>query len=185
MTKLLGRTAAGKIVPVTVDDDGHLQIDGLSGFLLASDLNLDGSKDLQVDVKSITAGSNLIGRVDAREGDKIFSYHDQLFEKIFTLDAILGTNSLLGSVVPAGEIWNVTQVSFWNNSGSGNYAFVKAIFGADTLYVYSVPTYVIYIPQASPCDIYLKEGDKMSCDILNCSVGDDIYFTYAGYKMQI
>lgn len=161
--RLFGLTAGGKLIPLTVDDDGHLQIDTLS----------------------ISAGTNLIGRVDARDGDKIWSFTGQVFEQVFTNDATAGTNILIGADVPAGEVWVVEAHSYYNKNTISTAVIIHArIAGILMTLKYSVNP-PKNIPITFQTKIIMVEGDNFAVYFYGCSVGDDLRYWYNGYKMQI
>lgn len=160
---ILARTSDKKIIPVTVDDDGHLQVD-----LLA-----------------ITAGDNLIGRVDARDGDKIWSFAGIVDEAVTDLDLSTGLNTLNGTPVPPGEIWCITLLNFQQVGTSPSdvsLQFRNLAGGITYIVILTPPSYKHY---SYPMTTYMYEGNYVRAYIQGATAGADAYLKYCGWKMQI
>jgi len=161
--KLLAQTADGEVYPVTIDADGHLQ----------------------VDVLSISAGDNLIGRVDARDGDKIWSYHDITEKEISDTNLAAGTNYLSGDVVPAGEIWHITSVGmYYAGTVPTEMRVYKSGVAYETMILqeFTIVSGKWYI---STANLYFQEDTFVKMKISGATATDNAYLRYHGTIMQI
>lgn len=149
----------------------------LGAKLETADLNLDATKDLQVDVKTAPTITVIPG-----SSEKLIGYGGLIGENLSDTSLDAGTNSLIGTAVPAGEVHVVTQVA--------------------VLYTGTVPTKVliapvgtpgtpVYLEQWSPAsgqwyyssiNVLLQEGDYIGCTVTGATAGDDLFFRYSGYK---
>lgn len=102
---VIGRTTGNKLMVVTVDDAGHLQLDVLSLPSLPAGSNLIGKVDVN-SLPSIPAGSNNIGDVDVLT-----------LPSIPAGGALIGkvdVNSLSPLVAGSANIGNVGRLGYYN-----------------------------------------------------------------------
>ena len=161
--KIFGRTADGKIVPVMVNADGKVQ----------------------VEIPSILAGNNLIGRVDARDGDKIFSFKGILEEEDINFSATAGSNFIHMSICPAGELWIVNTAVALNNTNTLTRVLIIASGVAGSLAIAQAFAVTATHNTMWSGQVILQEGDHMVYTYDGCTLNDDLYSRYAGYKMNI
>lgn len=161
--KLYGKTAGDVLIPLTVDADGHLQID----------------------LKTITAGNNLIGRVDARDGDKIFSIDEAIKLYKIEIDIAGGAENFDTPTVPAGYIYVINSIS-WVYTGT--------IPARVVIYVIIAGSGFVAQDQKSGTSqqyeqiygtFYLGEGDKIRMSVISGTLDDLIELTGIGYSMKI
>lgn len=163
MSKIFGQTAGDEVIVVRVDDDGHLQVDTLS----------------------IAAGSNLIGRVDARDGDKIWSFGGIVEEEVENTDLDDGNNFITGSIIPSGEIWVIARCSFLTDSASATRIQMYASGVAVAQYLFDEMYNNDGLWRVAKGPIYMQENDYFRARIFNATAGDEGLLRYSGYKMQI
>lgn len=185
MTKILGVTSDGKVFPITIDADGHLQIDNLNLGLLASDLNIDANKDLQVDVASITAGNNLIGRVDARDGDKIWAFGKVIGQNLGLASIPSVDYNATGAVVPPGWVYRVTLLTFYYAGALTPFCFVYPLGTPHTCIPFKQDPMVDDEWYPVVTDIILEAGDYLVGRIEEAAINDTFYFRYGGYGFQV
>lgn len=107
----------------------------------------------------------------------------QLAEYITEVNAIAGTNDLMGVVVPSNEIWVVLSLAFMSantvnphiSAGvwSDNFIYPSADIITSVLnHWYGFSSYLVLFP-----------GYKAYCRFEGCVLNDNIYFRYTGFKL--
>ncbi len=133
----------------------------------------------------VGAGSNLIGRVDARDGDKIWSFKETIAHNLSDTSLTAGENNLQTPAVPAGEVHVITTASIYYSGTTPNNLRIQAI--VDGVYVYLLfensPTVQVFYPVLG--QVYIAEGDKIQFQVFGATVGDDLLGRCAGYIMTI
>ncbi|MBU2325725.1 MAG: hypothetical protein KJ884_22460, partial [Gammaproteobacteria bacterium] len=151
----------------------------LQAKLETADLNLDGTKDLQVDVKTIPTVT-----VQAAGGDKIFAFESIVEEALSNTNLSAGQNSLVGTVVPAGKVWKITHATM---------TYVGTVPTEIYIQVSGLATALGLIYQAAPAsdriyiwegEIYMQEADYFICFVSGATAGDALYMRYAGVQMN-
>ncbi len=146
----------------------------------------DSAGRLRVAVDSIAAGSNLIGRVDARNGDKLASMSGRLFEVVTNLNAVAGQNNLNGAPVPAGEIWHITHGYTVDTNSATTRARLFVNCGGTQVQVYDLVAAIAAGAYAQwDGHVVLAAGDFMFGVLTGCAANDDITFGYLGWKESI
>jgi len=184
---------------VLVDSDGHVKIDVVSlplptdaatatnqttmitALQLIDDLRAAlgsvNTDDLQVDVKTYP-GVNALLNIP-------FGYNDRYLEEKSNLNATAGTNVLLSTVVPAGEVWVANSLVGVNATTNPT---------AIRLGIYDGATYYTLFEKLTPgsnarvslnVPMYLKAGDYLFAYFSGCVAGDDLYLDANGYKMKV
>ena len=183
---------------VLVDSDGHVKIDVVSLPLptdaatatnqttmitalqkiddLQNALGSVNTDDLQVDVKTYP-GSNALGNIP-------FGYNNRYAEEVSNLNAAAGWNDLLGTAVPAGEVWVVTAIAGVNSNRACTIQ-IGARGGTIDVYAISTTSAGALLWVAAAPQLILKEGDKIVGSFGGCTAGDDIYLRASGYKMKV
>lgn len=162
MGQIFGITTEKKIIPVTVDDNGYLQID----------------------LQTITAGTNLIGRVDARNGDKIISFEDNFRVSVSDTSLAAGNPQLDGTPCPDGEVQVVTTIGYMH-SGSGTILRLDALIKASGVPFKTNASVTSGRWEGETVNIWLKPDDFIRLNIIGATLNDDAYLRYSGYKFQI
>lgn len=115
----------------------------------------------------------------------LWGYSESLEEERVDTNASVTSDFLIGTVVPAGEVWiidavcavdvttNITLIRFAVDTAIGGVFFHAAAPGAADEYVYW------------DGHLTLAEGKKIIAFFSGTVAGDDIYLRYSGYKMLI
>ena len=120
-----------------------------------------------------------------RKSNLLFGYNDTVAESVVDTNLGAGVQSLLGTVVPAGEVWVITAVSVRIDSASAT-----SLYGLAVINSVEVP-FISAVPPSSAtwyvacCQVVLKEGDRMKWIATGITAGDDGYLRYSGYKMKL
>lgn len=115
----------------------------------------------------------------------IFGYNERLWENLGATLSVTGTYQSATGAVPAGEVWNVQQVSIRNVTGNRGGTFCNLIIDS-----YSVPIAVLVTSvQSVPLEynglLTLKEGDRVEVAQVGAQSGDVIQAHVWGYKMKV
>jgi len=106
-------------------------------------------------------------------------------EKLQDDDLAEGSNNLLGTVVPAGEIWIIQNATILCSGTSPSKLAILLATATGTLCLRWVASPVAddYYTWTGTC--ILKEGERMQGRVLGATAGDMLFFRYAGYRMEI
>jgi len=127
------------------------------------------------DLESILMGNNNI----------IWGYTDRYYENIEDDSMPAGVQNKLGAVVPEGEVWEVTGISFIHSSGSINRVRVGNLIGAEYINVGEKLAPDANTLYCFPCDVILKEGDRVFWRFYNLTLNDDVFCWCWGSKMEV
>ncbi len=174
MPLMQGRVlASGVMVPVNVDLDGDLQVDILA---------------------ALPAGTNLIGDVQARNKGWVsgawqkdplrVGYSGIQAEQVSNLSAAAGTNTLLSSVVPAGEIWNVQEITALDINTNPTAIYLGLQIGGVDYYLLYLATPGAAIPVNWSGSIIVAPGSYVKAAITGCTLNDDIYLRYSAVRID-
>jgi len=99
------------------------------------------------------------------------------------LDA--GTNYLNGAAVPAGEIWVVQNITvrYLGTAPSQMLVIVNGLASGLSLLNVANPSQDFWYTWQGSC--ILQEGDYVRLIVYGATAGDEVYFRYAGYRMEI
>ena len=120
-----------------------------------------------------------------RKQPLLIGYSEKYDERKSNTSAAAGTNSLVGTAVPAGEVWVVQGLGAVNINTACSKIHIRVDNGS---------TYCILVEDASPVagnsvlwsgSILLAEGDKVTATFYTCVLNDDIYLDIWGFKMSI
>lgn len=120
-----------------------------------------------------------------RKSGLLFSYTASAMQSVFDANASTGVNTLLGTAVPAGEVWVITAMEVHNNTSGVSAALVGVTRAGSFYAAASTAALAKAVGLSWSGSIYLVEGDQASGRLKGCTAGDDLYFTYFGYKMTI
>jgi predicted RNA-binding protein associated with RNAse of E/G family len=157
--------------------------------------NVVSGSEAQVDVVApLPAGTNNIGDVDVltmpevevknQNGDMLLAFESIVEEEKVNLNAAAGTNNLIGTAVPAGKIWCITNAGGINATSATTRIFV---------YVAGLANSVLIADKFAPIAaewvldnglFYLQAGDQVAAQFQGCTLNDDLYLRYAGYQMD-
>lgn len=114
-----------------------------------------------------------------------WGYSDRWAEQISDLNASAGTNTLVATVVPAGEVW---VLDFCGGVDVNSAVSIELEVDASGLGM----TYVPSTAKAAgawliqfPIGLVLKEGDSARVRFYSCNLNDDLYARFWGYKMAV
>lgn len=121
--------------------------------------------------------------VKDKDGDKIFSFKGIISEWVRNENLPGGDVHLEGTPVPAGEVWNITQTYCLYSGTAPRGLVIYAITGGRSIMIHDTrnPGVDRYYPQ--PCNVYLREGDRVALFIQGATAGDIGELGYAGIKM--
>lgn len=127
------------------------------------------------ELESVLMGTNVV----------VWGYTDRYYENIEDDSMPAGVQDKLGAVVPEGEVWEVTGISFIHSSGSINRVRVGSLIGAEYINVGEK-----LAPDANtlyyfPCDVILKEDDRVFWRFYNLTLNDDVFCWCWGSKMAV
>ena len=122
---------------------------------------------------------------DWRKLQMLWGYYDTVAELLLNDDLAAGYNSLLGAVVPAGEVWRITAASIRYVGTVPDSIMVGAVIDPTTVFVIAQESPVSNLWYPALLDLVLKEGDRMSFVVFGATATDDLYGRYAGYKMRL
>ena len=115
----------------------------------------------------------------------LFGYTDRYADQTVNTSAAAGTNALVLTTVPAGEVWVVFSIAAFDANSATTTILTGARLGAVEHYLTSKAT-----PAASELvlwtgQIVLKAGDYLFGVFYGCTLNDDLYLTACGYKMKV
>jgi len=151
----------------------------LGAKLETADLNLDATKDLQVDVKTVPTTTVL-----SQGGDKIFAFESIVEEAVLDSALAAGTNTLNGTAVPTGKVWQVTQAGVQYVGTAPTRLEIRAFGLATALEVLDQATPLASHWYVWSGTIYLQAGDYMMARVETATATDDLYLRYAGVQMD-
>lgn len=115
----------------------------------------------------------------------LLGYSGDQSELVFDNNATAGTNSLNGTVVPAGEIWVVQAIQARDKDNAIDVIkLIASVNGVDVIVAQLVN------PAADLSCFYagalvLSEGDKVWTQLKGCTLNDDIELKYHAYTVDI
>lgn len=115
----------------------------------------------------------------------IWGFTDRYYEVIAELSMPAGVEDKLGTVVPEGEVWEVTGMSFIHSSATINRVRVGSYNAANYVNVGEKLAPAISTLYSFPMDVILKEGDRLFWRFYNLTLNDDVYCYAWGSKMEV
>ena len=115
----------------------------------------------------------------------MFGYSEVYHEKVSDMNATVTSDALVGSAVPAEEIWVVTSVVAYDKTT--NVTQISASVTDDVTwwpFAQLFPTAAEEYLQWSGM-VVLEQGDRIYVGFNGTIAGDDIYLNIHGYKMKI
>jgi len=115
----------------------------------------------------------------------VWGYTDRLADQESLADAAAGTNTLVHTTVPAGEVWVITGGSVIDAQTAATCSFL-AVLGGVGFFIYSYGTLTPWRYSAMPaCHFVLKAGDYVQSEFGSCVLNDDLVSNVWGYKMGV
>jgi len=96
-----------------------------------------------------------------------------------------GTNDLEGTHVPSGEIWYIAYAAIRIDGSDPDELMIRAVVDSEQVPVYSNPTPSARRWYTTPLAFVLAEGDYLLGRVTGATAGDDFYFRYVGWKIDI
>lgn len=101
----------------------------------------------------------------------------------YDLNLPAGTASLNSTVVPAGQLWNVTAFHMRMVSSTITTMYAQIINGGSGMRPYQIATPVSGVYYTYSGSLWLKAGDYMQCWVLAATLNDDLYLGLHGTKL--
>lgn len=115
----------------------------------------------------------------------IWGYTDRYADSVTELSMPAGNSDILGAVVPEGEVWEVTGLSFETTSTSCTGVRVGYDAGATRITVNDVLTVAPSTVYPFGLDLILKEGDRCFWRFYGMTLNDDVICYAWGSKMKV
>jgi len=156
--------------------------------LNTSDLNIDASKDLQVDVKTQGEKDRQLYGWDGSAWQKLgllFGYYD-VYSEYIKHTASAGDNIVYSSIVPSDELWIIN--STYARNVTKNIDILFQIYDGSTYIRIDNQTqtstgfgviFRLYNP------IVIKPGERTATAFWGCNANDILELHLRGYKMKI
>lgn len=151
----------------------------LEAKLETSDLNIDGAKDLQIDVKTMPTTV-----VQAAGGNKIWSLKGPLYKKVTNTNLSTGTNNLDTDDVDANEIWVVTHIAYRYVGTPPSSMVVQIEHDGDFYEVTGEPSVESGIWYDRQNHWILDVDDYIRLAIFDATATDNAYLRISGYIMD-
>ena len=114
-----------------------------------------------------------------------WGYTDVYIENVRTNDAVAGLNDLDGSLVPAGEVWVVTNVVLFNTDSATTIIDMQVWLSPDAVLVRRVRDAIANYSAEWAGQVYLKAGYRMRAEFSGCTLNDNLRANFLGYKMAV
>jgi len=173
-----------------VDAAGNLQVDVIASGLPAGAATAANQALILAQVQAIEDLTHALqsvatDRLIVRGEDQLFSYKDRYIERTVRANAAAGVNQLVGTIVPAGEVWVVTAAGAVNQTSTCTAISVGMIVGAIDYYFGGQATTVIRELVECGHTMILKTGDRVIGDFQGCTLNDTLILNMNGYKMTL
>lgn len=174
-----GKTTGDDLVAVTVDADGHLQLDTLT-----------------LPVVILGAGSAEIGSVQARnygwvsgafQKDPLrIGYSGNVRQVWANANLSAGTNNVDSNAVPSGDLWHILSLAFQYLGTSPtqvNFQQRDPAVASYNLKSVASPVSGLWYPLGTP--ILLAPTELLRIQVLGATAGDDLNAAAVGYRIDI
>ena len=119
------------------------------------------------------------------KGGLAFEYAGQLFDRVHKADADAAQQVLASGAVPAGELWVVTAMMVQNANNAVTGRFLGIRKGAVDLWLATDAGGIGGSAFSWGGTMVLVEADYVIAALLGCTLNDDLYLNYTGYKMRV
>jgi hypothetical protein len=114
-----------------------------------------------------------------------FTFSEHYAEYLSQMGAPAGTNYLLGTVVPSGELWVVHSASLLNATTATGYCTL-GVYDGTTYYTACRSRYQSVTRMINWAGTLLvPEGWRVFARYSDCVAGDNLYADFLGYKMWL
>jgi hypothetical protein len=115
----------------------------------------------------------------------VLGFSDTKSEVVSQLGVPAGNNTLIGSVVPDGEYWNIVAIAAQNTVSKNSQTLVYVRIGGVDIYLVIVSPSVanqiiIFLGQ-----LLLGPGDTIKTLFTGCVAGDNLYLRYGGMRIDV
>lgn len=101
------------------------------------------------------------------------------------LNAGGGGNFLYGDTVPDGYLWVITGMMVFNYTGAVSSAYLGYESDSTVYWVHVTGTLAAREGLSWSGALVLEPGDRTVGYLIGCTAGDDIYFYYNGYSIEV
>jgi len=120
-----------------------------------------------------------------RKLNLLWGFYDRICERIAVADATAGTNDLIHTIIPSGQVWILERWCGINSATASN----CFIYHNDGSLSHVVKSYQplpagAYADFAFPAHV-LKAGDVLIVSFTMCALHDTLYSDIFGYKMTV
>jgi hypothetical protein len=148
------------------------------------------SSDITLPVSVAAPASGLVGTHGYVNGawkknPILFGYSDTLLLAYSNTNLAAGFNELLSAAVPAGKIWIVTNINIGYIGTSPVEMGVGIKRGTTTYTIWWERPPVSNVSYNKQGWWVLKEGDKLNNYVSGATAGDDMYFDFQGFAVDI
>jgi len=134
------------------------------------------------DIQAIVA--NLEEKLMGNE-NVLWGYQDRLAEEQHNFDTPAGINYLLFPLVPAGEVWVLTSITWVNAVTNPTVSYAQVYSDPDEWNIYNISSPGANVYKSITCHVVLKEDDRLRVGFNGCALHDAIYAWTTGYKMDV
>ncbi len=193
MPVMLGNYNDQNILPVLVDATGRIKmvLDAVTGTYINVDVHTMPVTHVINDAGIANIGwvginSIPVTQVKSSNNNHLFSYESRINESLSNTNLAGGSNYLYGSNVPANKIYIITHIGI---------AYVGTVAGVSLqVHAYIGTSTYTLLHQMPPVTLqwYVKEGwwvlvagERIQGWCGGATAGDDLYFVYTGFQMDI
>lgn len=151
----------------------------LQSKLETADLNIDGAKDLQVDVKTAP-----VTEVTAEGGDVLLNYESSVTEHVEELNASVGQNDLSSTAVPSGKVHVYNNLCMVNANSAMTHAIFYRNHSGTALRIKYHGTLAAANYFSWEGSLFVEAGDYIVAQFFGCTAGDDLHFDLMGYQFD-
>ena len=131
--------------------------------------------------------AGLCGRIGTawQKQGMIWSYCDVVTDSVFDLNLSAPEDVLVGTPVPAGEVWVLSVISGFVNSATCTIMYIGIVVDGVEIFLRTLkpPDTGLWYPVLG--QYVLKEGDYVKLWLYGLTALDDAYLKAAGYKMRL
>lgn len=115
----------------------------------------------------------------------VFGITDELAGKVVNTSLNAGNNNIDGDVIPAGEIWVITNLAMIYIGTVANVEIYARLGGTPDSIFWGVKPPVSGVTYDRQGQWIAMEGNKLRMQVLGATLNDDAYFYYSGYKIGV
>jgi len=114
--------------------------------------------------------------------EKLLGFSGTVSQALADTNLSAGANSLIGTTVPAGEVWIITALLLRYDGPSATNLYAYGSVGGVTVLFGNVANPTTTKWYDFTINLALAAGDKFVGYVTPATAGDNLYFRYAGYK---